>query len=319
MPFNRREALVVASLGAFVGSFFSRPTLAAPMRLLLVHGRAQIEPDFEVIKAAWLKALKKGAEDSGHSLPSGLEVAFPYYGPTLDKFSAGFDVPLTADIHTKGGPGQDEFLKFQAELAEEVRRKARITEAQVNDEYGNKAHEKGPSNWEWVQAIMRAIDKYGGGMSQKTLDLFTRDVFLYTRRAGVRSAIDKIVGSELTEEPTVVIAHSLGSIVAYNILRSDLRHLNIPLFVTVGCPLGIRAVRSQLQPLVHPEPVKKWFNAYDDRDVVALYPLDGANFPVEPAIENYGKVDNSTKNRHGISGYLDNKVVAERVVAALGT
>ena len=58
-------------------------------------------------------------------------------------------------------------------------------------------------------------------------------------------------------------------------------------------------------------------NAFDGRDVVALYPLDAANFPVQPSIENDGAVKNYTANRHGIVGYLDHPTVAKRILGAL--
>jgi hypothetical protein len=60
-----------------------------------------------------------------------------------------------------------------------------------------------------------------------------------------------------------------------------------------------------------------WFNALDHRDIVALYPLDADHFGVEPAIENKTDVENHTDNRHGISGYLDDEVVARRIFDAL--
>jgi hypothetical protein len=43
-------------------------------------------------------------------------------------------------------------------------------------------------------------------MSQTALEVFTRDVFLYTTRAGVRDEIDRIVASAMTEQPTVVVS-----------------------------------------------------------------------------------------------------------------
>ena len=157
------------------------------------------------------------------------------------------------------------------------------------------------------------MDKHAGGVNQFTLERFTRDVFLYTRRSLVQETIDKIVADELTEEPTIVVGHSLGSVVAYSVLRYDERHLDVPLFVTVGSPLGVRTIRNRFRPLKRPE-VGHWFNAFDDRDVVSLYPLDGENFGVEPAIENYDDVNNHTDNRHGIVGYLDDKTVAGRIL-----
>ena len=58
----------------------------------------------------------------------------------------------------------------------------------------------------------------------------------------------------------------------------------------------------------------------DERDVVALYSLEPAFFPLDPAnppIENKRDVRNRTRNRHGISGYLDDKEVAKRIYDAL--
>jgi hypothetical protein len=262
--------------------------------------------------------LRKGAEIIGRSLPDSVDVVFPYYGDTLAKYAQEFDVPLTPDINARGGQVDDEFLVFQAELAEALRERSGVTDAQIDAEYDANPKPKGQLNWEWVQAILRALDKYGGGMSQAAIDRFTRDVFLYTTRAGVRDEIDQIVAAAFTDQPAVVIGHSLGSVVAYNVLRSDRRTLQIPLFfVTVGCPLAIRAIRDQFRPLRFPRPVNAWYNAFDARDVVALYPLDRSNFPVTPDIENFAMVMNRTDNHHGIVGYLDDSSVAKRVISAL--
>ena len=286
-------------------------------KLLLVHGRGQEGQDPALLKSEWIDALNRGAGKLDLALPGGIEVAFPYYGDTLDNFARQHDIPLTSDIQARGGLGDDEFLAFQAKFADAVRQSAGITDAQVDAEYGPNPKPRGPLNWEWVQAILSAIDKHGGGMGQKTLEIFTRDVFLYTTRAGVRDEIDRIVASKMTEEPTVVVGHSLGTVVSYSILSSDRRRLRVPLYVTVGSPLGVRSVRDQFRPLRFPPPVEAWYNAFDDRDVVALYPLDAANFPVQPSIENDGAVKNHTANRHGIVGYLDDLNVAKRILGAL--
>ncbi|HTD54237.1 MAG TPA: hypothetical protein VK670_02565 [Silvibacterium sp.] len=59
-------------------------------------------------------------------------------------------------------------------------------------------------------------------------------------------------------------------------------------------PLQNPPVGDQFRPVRSPAGVSAWYNAYDTRDVVALYPLDADEFPVQPAITNYGKVRNST-------------------------
>jgi hypothetical protein len=289
---------------------------AKATKVLFVHGRDQQGQDPVRLKQAWLDALNRGASAAGKSLPSGIDVAFPYYGDTLDGFTR--DIPLTSQVRTRGDAAQDQFLEFQAQVAEEVRQRAGVTDAEVDMEYGANQRPKGPLNWEWVQAILRAIDKHGGGLNQTTLEIVTRDVFLYTNRVGVRDEINGIVAGALTTEPTVVVGHSLGSVVAYDVLRTDPRSLQVPLYVTVGSPLGVRAIREQFKPLRSPSAVQAWYNAFDERDVVALYALDATNFPVQPAIVNYGRVANATSNRHGISGYLDDANVAGRILDTLG-
>ena len=312
---DRRHLLKLASASALTAALPDMLSAASAKRVLFVHGRAQQALDPVRLQAAWVDALRRGIGAARRTMPT-VEFAFPYYGDTLDRFTRDVAIPLTSEMTTRGGPLQDEFLVFQAEFAEAVRQRSGVTDAQIDAQYGSNPRTRGPLNWEWVQAILRAIDINSGGVAATTLELFTRDVFLYCSRAGVRDQIDQIVASQLTEEPTVVVGHSLGSLVAYSVLRTDRRRLQVPVFVTVGSPLGVRSVRDHFRPLSRP-PIDQWFNAYDPRDVVALYPLDGDNFPIQPAIQNHGAVNNHTDNRHGIDGYLDDVTVAGWIVNAL--
>ena len=317
---NRRHLLTGLSalaLSGVVSTPCAQPVRAS--RLLLVHGRAQERKDPVQLQQEWITALNRGAMQFGSALAPRVDVAFPYYGDLLDSYARELNIPLTSDVQARGEQN-DDFLKFQYAVAESIRQGAGIPEDKVNAEFDGPIQERGPLNWKWVQAVLRAVDKNGRGMNQATLELFTRDVFLYVTRAGVRDAIDQLVAEKLTEEPTVVVAHSLGSVIAYHVLVTDRRALKVPLFVTVGSPLGVRAIRDPFRPLRYPRPaVSGWFNAFDPRDVVALYPLDAANFPVTPSIENKNDVNNYTDNRHGITAYLDDRAVAQKILSGLIT
>lgn len=288
---------------------------ATPERILFVHGRAQGGRNSEHIWTEWMAAFQSGLAAVGESVPKAIDIRLPFYGDTLDDITAGFGLPLVSEIHSRGDAIQNEFLIFQEEAANDIRRAAGVTEAQVIAEYGNNPRERGPLNWQWVQAILAAIDTNAPGLSSAALELFLRDVFLYTSRAGVRQLIDEIVLSQMDARPTVVVGHSLGSVIAYNILAQN-HGFNVPLFVTLGSPLGIRAIRQRLRPIRFPRGTTKWFNAYDPRDVVALYPLDVRNFDVVPSVENLNTIRNQTRNRHGISGYLDKPEISSRILAA---
>ncbi len=312
-----RRSFLLTSVASALATSAKHAASQERCKLLFIHGRAQQGKDKERLKAQWLEALRRGAAATSRTLSDDLEVDFPFYGNTLDDLTRQFEVPLTPDIQTKGAAVDNEFLQFQAAIAEDLRKGVGITDAQIDAEYGANPKTKGPENWEWVQAILRTLDKHGGGLSQAVIETFMRDVFLYTTRSGVRNEVDRIVRNSLSTSPTVIVSHSLGTVVAYNVLRSDPRSLEIPLFITLGSPLGIRAIRNEFRPLRHPESVRYWYNAFDQRDVVALYALDELNFPIQPKIHNDQSINNHTRNRHGIDGYLDSPTIVARILNAL--
>lgn len=312
---HRRHFLQLSLAGSAGNSLHAQTN--APKRLMLIHGRSQGGRNPEALKAEWLTALAQGVSAIGSSLPASLDVSMPFYGDKLDALTN--DIPLSADIQARGATPDKEFLQFQAAFAEELRRKAGVSDEEVLAEYSGLPQERGPQNWRWVHAILRALDKKVPGMGSTSLELFTRDTFLYLTKPGVRAAIDRLVSSAMSEQPTVIVAHSLGTVIAYSVLTSDQRRLQVPLLVTLGSPLAVRAVRDPFRPISYPTVVRTWFNAFDRRDVVSLYPLDANNFPVGGTITNHGDVRNHTSNRHGIVGYLDDASVARRVVDALAS
>ncbi|WP_299770850.1 alpha/beta hydrolase [uncultured Tateyamaria sp.] len=312
---SRRTALSTA-IAAFATAKGSAGFGQTSPRLLFVHGRAQGGRDAQEIRNEWVAAFQEGARAAGVAPPSNVDVRLPFYGDELDRLTREFSVPLASEITTKGNKAQDDFLTFQEEIANEMRRGAGIEDDQVDELYGDNPREKGPQNWEWVQAIIAALDKHAGSLSTDAIELFLRDVFLYISYTSVQNSINAIVTAQMSSQPTVVVAHSLGTVVTYNILSQGAVY-DVPLFVTLGSPLGIRAIRRKFSPIRHPASVDTWVNAMDTRDIVALHPLDQDNFDVRPAISNIVSIRNQTRNRHGISGYLDKPSVVSKVVAAL--
>jgi hypothetical protein len=289
-------------------------------KLVFVHGRAQEGKDPKELKWNWVQALKEGLKKSNLPLPlDESQIAFPYYGDLLDRlvYGTGED-DAEPEVITRGPPNDVEELAFKLELLDAMRQKAGLTEAQVRAASRDPTVQKGPLNWEWVQAILRGFDQYVPGMPGTTVNLFTHDVYLYLRRPGVRDEIDSIVRKDIpTGQECVLVGHSLGTVVTYSILRRDGDALKIPQYITLGSPLAFSFIQEAFEPLRHPPCVGRWYNAMDERDVVALYPLESPHFNVTPKIENKKNVDNFTSNRHGIAGYLTDKDVAKKIYDAL--
>jgi len=286
------------------------------MKLVLIHGRSQEGKNPVQLQQQWETALKKGLSSAGLTWPTNVQIAFPFYGDKLDELLKELDAPLIEDVMQRGAAQDTAEAQFRGDLLYEIARNAGISDADIQAYYSGQPQEKGPLNWEWVQSILKALDKTPLG--EAAIDAFTRDVYVYLTNKAVRRVIDGLVSPYLTEGSCVVVGHSLGSVVGYNVLSKTAQNVSANRYVTVGSPLGLKAIKRQLDtPLAMPPCTKKWYNAMDERDVVALYPLDIENFPIQPPIENKTNVDNHTDNRHGIEGYLDDPEVARSIYMAL--
>lgn len=297
-----------------------------PRRLVFVHGRAQEYKDAAALKAEWLDALSVGLANAGLALPIAEDdVRFPFYGDTLFQLTEGAGAHA-AEVILRGAQDDAGEREFVASVLQEIARQAGIGPEQLADVTDHEVIERGAQDWRWLRGTLRAIDRhvpYGSGAS---IALITRDVYAYLTDVAIRETIQAGLAEAI--EPgveTVVVGHSLGSVVAYDLLRREghLRGWRVPLFVTVGAPLAVEAIRKAVKRLATtrcPECASAWLNALDPGDVVALYPLDPDNFPLDPsrpAIENRADVRNRTRNRHGIAGYLDDAEVARRIHGAL--
>lgn len=286
------------------------------MKLVLIHGRSQEGKDPGHLQQQWETALKRGLSKAGLTWPVGIQVTFPFYGNRLDELVKELNAPLVEDVMLRGAEQDSSEAAFRGDLLYEMAMDAGISDAEIQAYYAGKPQEKGPLNWEWVQSILKALDKTPLG--EAAIDAFTRDVYVYLTNKAVRKAIDGLVSPHLTEGRCVVVGHSLGSVVGYNVLSKAASNVVVKRYVTVGSPLGLKAIKRQLDtPLTMPPCTKGWYNAMDERDVVALHPLDSENFPIKPPIENKTDVNNHTDNRHGIVGYLDDPDVARNIYTAL--
>ncbi|MEU8684095.1 hypothetical protein [Streptomyces sp. NPDC048611] len=122
---------------------------------------------------------------------------------------------------------------------------------------------------------------------------------------GAGPAMREVVKETLADVdggPLVVVGHSLGTIIAYEVLREQQRE--VELLVTVGSPLAITEVQDHLaRPPAVPAGVAAWHNASDLRDLVALDHTLRPEYTPQERITDL-LVTNDSSNHHGISAYL---------------
>lgn len=286
-------------------------------RLVFVHGRAQQGKSEASLIKEWTDPLRR-ALGSRAGILDEVEIVAPFYGDRLIEMVQSLGDAIPDDIIVRGSDeGVDgEYREFIGEYLELIRQREGISDEELTAEAGILATERGPQNWRWVLAILRKLDRING-LDGDMIERFLRDVWIYLERKSVRLEINKIVAPAFKcDLPVITVAHSLGSIVAYDIIR-DLSSGNLLKLVTVGSPLGLKISREALAPIRHPQVVGHWFNARDPRDVVALYPLTASYFAISPEITDYSEVRNRTSNAHGISGYLDDAKTVDHLYTAL--
>ena len=130
--------------------------------------------------------------------------------------------------------------------------------------------------------------------------------------------------------PFVVIAHSQGSMIAYDVLRQLKKaHCDVPLFVTIGSPLGLAEVQDILKTrdfahtnnLPFPECVETWVNVADRLDPVSADSDLSSDFPAWSRIINFrglGLNPDSPRHPHSGTGYLSSPQVRTHVLASVG-
>jgi hypothetical protein len=279
-------------------------------RLVLLHGRDNQGLDPEELDRTWLRALDAGLVAAG----SGLELrdddtSFVFYGDTLAGLVGGTDAPPVT-IHAAGSEAleglPDVGLAFVVDVVEEVLRAAG---AQVPQ----RPEGAGLGGGAWLSTLLSALDRHVPGLSGAVVALLARDVWTYLHDPATRAVVDAgVVAAMPTAEPAVVVAHSLGSVVAYAVLRErpEAARWDVPLLLTLGSPLAIRAIRDVLAArasLRVPAPVRRWVAARDRRDALALHGLGPTAFPLDPpvpATEDL-EVANAAPGHHAAGVLLD--------------
>ncbi|MDX0985788.1 S8 family serine peptidase [Sinorhizobium medicae] len=159
---------------------------------------------------------------------------------------------------------------------------------------------------------------------------FLRDVndFLFypeRRKVMTESLVERLSAGG---GPFVIVAHSQGTMIAYEVLRQlDPEKVKVPLFITMGSPLGLQEVQDAFrkwtgeETLRVPSCVERWVNVADTLDPVAFDADISNDFTGGPKIENHGELrlnPDSPRHPHSGTGYLSTKWVRRAVLDTLG-
>lgn len=146
------------------------------------------------------------------------------------------------------------------------------------------------------------------------VDAYVND--LYGSKEAIWSLFEAAL--ESADEPVVILAHSLGSVVAYEAIHRF--KPEVALLVTFGSPLGLdRLIYPRLMPPAsYPDTVKQWLNVADYDDPVAADPKLADRFPDPDRRLTDIRVHNQGRFAwHNADAYLTQKPIRDALKALL--
>ena len=188
----------------------------------------------------------------------------------------------------------------------------------------------------WLFALADLLPFLIPHVANERMELHLRDLRRYL---GNRNEIAEHVRQMLklalraaaeAERPILLVAHSMGSVIAYEALwqmsRSEQDSISIDLLLTMGSPLGQRYMQKRLVgntesgPRRYPDNVRRWINLTAVGDLTAIDPDLGDDFAEmtrlglvdtieDHGVQNYFRL-NGKLNVHSEYGYLVNPVTA---------
>ena len=162
----------------------------------------------------------------------------------------------------------------------------------------------------WLLRGLAVVDHRWARGSGWFLQRVLRQVYAYLYREDAATEIRRIVQVDIDPGTRVLVGHSLGSVVAYDLLRRG-GAAQVTSLVTLGSPLPWATVRRALQEAAPTAPGLDgvvWSNVFDPWDVVT------AGKGLTPDAKDY-RVDNGRTDPHSLQKYLGREETARLIVA----
>lgn len=279
-----------------------------------VHGIGQSKTSQHQLTADWGRALQRGIDSLPDVAACGTSLEVPHWtallargadrlGPEDDLF--GESVPME--------PTEEEFV---AEAFADLVRPEDVAFAEIQP----MATLGLPKLWSpRLTRLAMAYDRrYPGGGVQFFVRRM-REVRYYLTKPALAAEVRAFVRDGFTLDTAVVIGHSLGSVIAYDLLRrkevsaADTPGSALHTLVTCGSPLGIPAVR-RLMGITDGTPLQldsniRWVNVFDPNDFIT----GGTSLSAGARKLTEAQVNNGIGDPHSALRYLRSVPVARAV------
>jgi hypothetical protein len=281
--------------------------------MVFIHGRGQeFKVPAEVVRN-WQAGLAAGLIKADMSPLADVPVVLPFYANLLYQITAQVaQDPIELEILPAG---RDEAGPLHPYLPEEVGDVEREMVTDMAGVLGEPATQEEAFDQALSWGAARHALTWIAGHTRVDQAIITdhlRDVAVYLTRA--RTQILELVRNAIPPAvPIILVSHSLGTVVARDLLDDTQLRDRVKFWVTAGSPLGLDAVQKNLLTKGTHNPGVNWLTAYDVNDIVALgHPL----LPTWGAPLRDIEIDNGD-SPHSIERYLNHPEVAGPIGTAV--
>ncbi|MGW7261347.1 antibiotic ABC transporter ATP-binding protein [Streptomyces sp. NPDC054834] len=245
-------------------------------RVVLVHGIAQQFQGPELLSLRLAAAARDGVRLSSELMLGPKDVSCAFYGNAfVEPGTRAEDLPAWDEHDVEEGL-ETELLDAWWQHAAEIDDKVAPAEEERTRAWPAYAATR-PLLSGWVRERLNALAqaRFFQPVAKRLLVSELKQVRRYLDEPPIWQAARAAVAVEITADTRVMVAHSLGSVVAYEALCEN-PGWPVTDLVTVGSPLGLPLIHRRLSPLpvegrgAWPGGVVRWTNVTDPGDIVAL-------------------------------------------------
>lgn len=295
--------------------------------VVLVHGIGESGSTAQQLAAQWLPAVRSGLREAGApDLADQLTV-----GPGERGVQMAYYADVFAPYESAGAMAMATDPDLTAPIAELTQQWLETAAQRSSDPADREAAQDAlafgateESLWDRLRILSDALNDlhfFHPGLvgAASVVDDALREAALYSANAQVKTAVQQRIRSTIGAQTRIVVAHSLGSVVAYEVLQE----VDHPVaLLTLGSPLGMSTVfyeRLTVQPPHVPASVTAWTNLADPDDLIATHLDLAPYFPAAAAGTvtcQSSRVDNGT-DPHDPVRYLAHTEAGRAIAAAL--
>ncbi len=277
------------------------------MRYVFIHGMNQQHYSAASLKQYWQSLLKQGCERAGITAELvNLQCKFPFYADVLTQQHLSNQLEIRR-LQQPLLVQQQHFIHPDAQQLALIPSNALPALKQCSHQLLQLAKHQ------TIKELTLLFNHFPK-LHQALLQHFLVEAYLYLSNAQfIQTVHQRLLPFFQTTESITVVAHSLGTVIAYHFLRQFPQY-RIAHLITLASPLAFRVIQENLpQPIIRPSNLTGcWDNFYSDADFISNFALKKPPFEFQPAITNH-LIETQSDNPHAIAGYLQHPEVIRSI------